>query len=69
MDERLEKLIVALMVLLDEQGGECRLQTESFNRMFAERHRKGIQVKEMGDQGIVLKLGDMPVSPDDAMFN
>jgi len=69
MDERAEKLIVALMTLLEQHGGEIRLDTEAFNRMFDLRHKKGIQVREFGDEGLFLILGDMPVSPDDAMFN
>lgn len=69
MDEYVEKLIVALMVLLEEQGGECRIDTQKFKIMFEARHQKGIQVQELGDDGVVLKLGDMSVSPDDAMLN
>jgi len=69
LDEQIEKLIVALMVILEEKGGQYRLDTQTFNQMFEARHRKGIQVHENGSQGILLKLGDMSVSPDDAMLN
>ncbi len=69
MDEQLERLIVALMQIIDEQGGEVRLDTESYQRMYEVRHRKGIQVREAGDEGLFLVLGDMPVSPDDALSN
>ena len=69
MDEKIEKLLVALMVVIEEQGGEIRLETSAYDRMFEQRHFKGIQVREAGDEGLFLKLGDMPVSPDDAMNN
>lgn len=69
MDEQIEKLLVALMVVLKEQGGELRIETAAFEAMFDQRHQKGIQVHEIGKEGMVLKLGDMPVSPDDAMLN
>ncbi len=68
-DEQMEKLIVALMVVIDDQGGEVTVDMEDFNRMFEVRHRKGIQVRERGEKEMVLVLGDMPVSPDDAMSN
>ncbi len=69
MNEQVEKLIVALMVLLQEQGGERRIETQAFEAMFEQRHRKGIQVHEIDGEGLVFKLGDMPISPDDAMMN
>ena len=69
MNEQVEKLIVALMVLLQEQGGERRIETQAFEAMFEQRHRKGIQVHEIDGEGLVFKLGDMPVNPDDAMMN
>ena len=69
MNEQVEKLIVALMVLLQEQGGERRIETQAFEAMFEQRHRKGIQVHEISGEGLVFKLGDMPISPDDAMMN
>jgi hypothetical protein len=65
----MEKLIVALMVVIEKQGGEVTVDMEDFKRMFEVRHRKGIQVRERGDSEMVLVLGDMPVSPDDAMSN
>ncbi len=65
----MEKLIVALMLVIENQGGEVKLNKDEFNRMFEVRHRKGIQVREVGDSEMVLVLGDMPVSPDDAMSN
>lgn len=68
MDEYAEKLIVALMVLIQEKGGEYRLDTNVFQQMFDLRHNKGIQVQELGDQ-MVLKLGDMTVRPDEAELN
>ena len=69
MDKNIEKLIVALMVMLDEKGGEHRIDSEVFSSMFDLRHKKGIQVKEFGDNGMTLILGDMPVSPDEAEMN
>lgn len=69
MDENVEKLIVALMVLLDEMGGEGHIDADVFERMFEMRHRKGIQFKELGDEGITLILGDMPTSPEEAQLN
>ncbi len=69
MDENVEKLIVALMVMLDEKGGEFRIDSEVFARMFELRHKKGIQVKELGENGITLILGDMPISPEEAEMN
>lgn len=69
MDEQIEKLIVALMVMIEEKGGECRIDLPTFERMFDARHKKGIQVHEIGTEAILLKLGDMNVSPDDAMMN
>ena len=68
-DEQMEKLIVALMLVIEEQGGEIRLDMDDFKRMYENRHRKGIQVQEIGEKDLVLVVGDMPVSPDDAMSN
>lgn len=68
MDEYAEKLIVALMVLIQEKGGEYRLDTNVFQQMFDSRHNKGIHVQELGNQ-MVLKLGDMTVRPDEAEMN
>ncbi len=68
-DEQMEKLIVALMVVIENEGGEVKVNMDDFRRMFEVRHRKGIQVRERGDTEMVLVLGDMPVSPDDAMSN
>ncbi len=69
MDENIEKLIVALMVMIDEKGGEHRIDSDVFATMFELRHKKGIQVKEFGVKGMTLILGDMPVSPEDAEMN
>jgi hypothetical protein len=69
MDEQIEKLIVALMVLLAEKGGECKIDADAFRVMFEQRHSKGIQVHELGKDGILLKMGHMPMSPDQAMLN
>ena len=69
MDEQVEKLLVALMVIIEQQGGEYRLDTQAFESMYEVRHRKGIQVQERGDEGIFLKLGDMTVRPDEAENN
>ncbi len=69
MDENVEKLIVALMVMLDEKGGEFRIDSEVFASMFELRHKKGIQVKELGENGMTLILGDMPISPEEAEMN
>lgn len=68
-EEQMEKLIVALMLVIEDQGGEIRLDMDDFKRMFEKRHRKGIQVREIGEKDILLVVGDMPVSPDDAMSN
>ncbi len=68
MDEYAEKLIVALMVIIQEKGGEYRLNSNVYQQMFDLRHNKGIQVQESGDQ-MVLKLGDMTVRPDEAEMN
>lgn len=69
MDEQVEKLLVALMVIIDQQGGEYRIDTQAFENMYEIRHRKGIQVQERGDEGLFLKLGDMTVRPDEAENN
>lgn len=69
MEEQVEKLIVALMVLLHQQEGEVKLNQEEFQRMFEARHKMGIQVHELEDEGILLKLGEMTVNPDDAALN
>jgi len=68
MDPHIEKLLVAFMVMIKENGGSCSLDTEAFNQMFEVRHNKGIQVRESKDS-MVFMIGDMPVSPDDAMLN
>ena len=68
MDEYAEKLIVALMVMIQEKGGEYRLDTNVYQQMFDLRHNKGIQVRELGNH-MVLKLGDMTVRPDEAEMN
>ena len=68
MDEYAEKLIVALMVIIQEKGGEYRLNSNVYQQMFDLRHNKGIQVQESGDH-MVLKLGDMTVRPDEAEMN
>ena len=68
MDPHIEKLLVAFMVMIEENGGSCSLDTESFNRLYEVRHNKGIQVQESKDS-MVFTIGDMPVSPDDAMLN
>ena len=36
--------------------------------MFEVRHNKGIQVRE-SKETMVFTIGDMPVSPDEAMLN
>lgn len=69
MDEQIEKLIVALMVILDERGGEYRIDTSRYQEMFDARHQKGIQVRELGKDGMILKMGDMTIRPDDASMN
>ena len=69
MDENVEKLIVALMVMIDQKGGEFRIDSEVFTSMYEVRHKKGIQVKELGDDGMTLILGDMPTSPEEAEMN
>ncbi len=69
MDEQVEKLIVALMVLLDRRGGEITLSNEEFQNMFDARHKMGIRVHELEQEGIRLKLGEMTVNPDDANLN
>jgi hypothetical protein len=68
MDPQIEKLLVAFMVIIEENGGSCSLDTEAFNRIFEVRHKKGIQVRESKDS-MVFTIGDMPVNPDDAMLN
>lgn len=68
MDEHIEKLLVAFMVVIEQNGGSCRLDAEAFNRMFEIRHNKGIQVRET-DDSLEFIIGDMPVNPDDAMLN
>ena len=69
MDEQIEKLIVALMVLLEQQGGEITLDNGKFQNMFNVRHNMGIQVHELGEDGVRLKLGEMTINPDDAALN
>jgi len=68
MDEHIEKLLVAFMVLIEENEGSCSLDTGAFNKMFEVRHNKGIQVRE-SKETMVFTIGDMPVSPDEAMLN
>jgi len=69
MDENMEKLIVALMVMIQEKGGEHWIDSEVYSRMFELRHKKGIQVRERGKDGMTLVLGDMPTSPEQAEMN
>ena len=69
MEEQVEKLIVALMVLLQQQEGEVKLSKVEFQGMFEARHKMGIQVHELEEEGILLKLGEMNVNPDDAALN
>ena len=68
MDQHIEKLLVALMVMIEKNGGSCILDTAVFQKMFEVRHNKGIQVRESKDS-MVFTIGDMPVNPDDAMLN
>ncbi len=68
MDKHIEKLLVAFMVMIKEKGGSCSLDTGTFNKMFEVRHNKGIQVRE-SKETMVFTIGDMPVSPDEAMLN
>ncbi len=68
MDKHIEKLLVAFMVMIEEKGGSCSLDTGAFNKMFEVRHNKGIQVRE-SKETMVFTIGDMPVSPDEAMLN
>ena len=68
MDPQIEKLLVAFMVMINENGGSCSLDTAAFQKMFEVRHKKGIQVQE-SENSMVFTIGDMPVSPDDAMLN
>ncbi len=68
MDPHIEKLLVAFMVMIEENGGSCSLDTEVFNRMFEVRHKKGIQVRE-SKESMVFTIGHMPVNQDDAMLN
>jgi|SaaInlStandDraft_6_1057023.scaffolds.fasta_scaffold576766_1 hypothetical protein len=67
--DQVEKLIVALMVMLQEKGGEYKIETKTFWDMYNSRMSKGIQVQELENEGILLKMGDMNVSPDDALNN
>ncbi len=68
MDKHIEKLLVAFMVMIEEKGGSCSLDTGAFNKMFEVRHNKGIQVRE-SKETVVFTIGDMPVNPDEAMLN
>ena len=68
MDPHIEKLLVAFMVIIEQNGGSCSLDTEAFNRIYEVRHNKGIQVRE-SDDSMEFTIGDMPVNPDDAMLN
>tara|TARA_Y100001960_G_C14571759_1_gene776209 strand:- start:449 stop:625 length:177 start_codon:yes stop_codon:yes gene_type:complete len=56
MEEQVEKLIVALMVLLRREGGQVKLSQEEFQKMFEARHKMGIQVHELEDGGVLLSL-------------
>jgi hypothetical protein len=67
--DQVEKLIVALMVMLQEKGGEYKIETKTFWDMYNSRMSKGIQVQELENEGILLKMGDMNVSPDDVLNN
>jgi hypothetical protein len=67
--DQVEKLIVALMVVLQEKGGEYKIEEKTFWDMYNSRMSKGIQVQELENDGILLKMGDMNVSPDDALNN
>ncbi len=67
--DQVEKLIVALMVVLQEKGGEYKIEAKTFWDMYNSRMSKGIQVQELENDGILLKMGDMNVSPDDALNN
>ena len=69
MDENIEKLIVALMIMIQEKGGEFWIDSDVYAKMFELRHKKGIQVKELGENGMTLILGDMPTSPEEAEMN
>ena len=68
MDEHIEKLLVAFMVMIEENGGSCSLDTGVFQEMFEVRHNKGIQVRE-SKETMVFTIGNMPVNPDEAMLN
>ena len=68
MNEHIEKLLVALMVMIEENGGSCSLDTQVFQKMYDLRHKKGIQVRE-SKETMVFTIGDMPVNPDEAMLN
>lgn len=67
--DQVEKLIVALMVMLQEKGGEYKIEAKTYWDMYNSRMKKGIQVQELENDGILLKMGDMNVSPDDALNN
>ena len=67
--DQVEKLIVALMVMLQEKGGEYTIDETTYWEMYNSRMNKGIQVQELGSEGVLLKMGDMTVSPDDALNN
>ena len=69
MNEQVEKLLVALMVLIDKQDGEIHLDLEDFQQMYDIRHKMGIQVHEHGEDGMILKLGEMTINPDEAQLN
>ncbi len=68
MDKHIEKLLVAFMVMIEENGGSCSLDTGVFQKMFDVRHNKGIQVRE-SKETMVFTIGNMPVNPDEAMLN
>ena len=56
--DQVEKLIVALMVVLQEKGGEYKIEEKTFWDMYNSRMSKGIQVQELENDGILLKMGD-----------
>lgn len=68
MDPHIEKLLVAFMVMIENNGGSCSLDTATFQKMFEVRHNKGIQVRE-SNESMIFTIGDMPVNPDDALLN
>ena len=57
MDEYAEKLIVALMVVIQEKGGEYRLDTDAFQQMFDLRHSKGNSSSGVGKRHAIETRG------------